>query len=86
MKYNFKYSGLKDYYKTRRYVLESIRDAKKNWYKEYYQYELGTKTEQLEEYAKDRQIKRKGNWDILTPEETQQIELELQGRERSAEM
>lgn len=54
MKYNFKYSRLKDYYKTRRYVLESVRDAKKNWYKEYFQYQLGTKTEQLEDYAKER--------------------------------
>ena len=43
MKYNFKYRTLRDYYKTRRYALDSIQAAKKGWYKEYHQYQLGLK-------------------------------------------
>jgi hypothetical protein len=69
IKHNFKYEGVKKYYKTRRYVLDSQRDTRKNWYKEFFLYELGIKKEPLEEFAKEREGKRQGNWEILTSEE-----------------
>lgn len=80
MKFNFKYSSLPDFFKTRRKTLESIENAKKNWYKEMYLYEFGLKVDPFEEFAKERAHKRTGNWDILTPEEKLQIEKELEMR------
>ena len=68
IKYNYKYATIREYYKSRRNVLERSRDSKKNWYKQLYQYELGTKIEPLQQFAKMRESKRKGNWEILTPE------------------
>ena len=77
MKHRFKYGNLREFYKTRRYVLDNFRDNQKNWIKESFQYDLGLKKEPLEEYAKLRQGKRKGNWDILPNEERVVIEEEM---------
>lgn len=38
MKYNFKFRSLKDYYKARRFVLDSQRNTQKGTIKEYFQY------------------------------------------------
>lgn len=62
MKFYFKYSSLPDYFKTRRKTLESIEYAKKNWYKEMYLYEYGLKVDPFEEFMKEREQKRTGNW------------------------
>lgn len=73
IKYRFKYPKVKDFYETRRKVLDAREATSKGTFREYYEYKNNLKLDRYEEFIKQRQAQRKGNWSLLTPEEEKQL-------------